>query len=618
MARGAIPGHAARRVRKAVRVLYLESLLRAFWPFWTCVVLALAAGLSGLLPLLGGWGHLAALAALAGGLAATLALGLVRWTAPRISAAIARLDGGSPERPVAAIFDEIEIGAGDPFAEKVWRAHRVRALALAARARGWPELRGDLARRDPFALRLCAPLLLAAAAMHAGADWPARIAAAATPDLRGEAAPPPRVEAWLEPPSYTGAPPAYLSEEGGRVGTAEVPEGTIFSAIVQNATEPPVLRLQLPNGVGAIHESPFEPTAGGGYELSAELATDALLEIHSGEASLGAWGIRVVPDEPPVISFATPPQATRSGTVTFAYRIADDYGAARAVAAVSLAGVEAEQPTLVPIAPLVIPLARPVDRARESEEFMIRDLQAHPWAGAEVAIELRVEDDAGQLGRSEVVLFRLPSPAFDEPMAAAFVEQRRALATATVLEEAARARDILAAAMRHPADYFEDPVAYLTGRIAAGRLNAMVGGRIIEEEYKSVQDFLWRAARRLEDGELSDALDELRDAIRDLEDALARGESGAQISARMQQLREAVAAYLNALQQQLANEVPAEVSAGVRSRERCDRADARESRGRRPVRRAGAGPPHVDAASASSSRISRPGRRRSRTRRWGL
>ena len=53
---------------------------------------------------------------------------------------------------------------------------------------------------------------------------------------------------------------------------------------------------------------------------------------------LAAWSFRVLPDEAPSIEFRAPPQATRTGAITFSYGITDDYGAARGWAEIRLAG----------------------------------------------------------------------------------------------------------------------------------------------------------------------------------------------------------------------------------------------------------------------------------------
>jgi hypothetical protein len=94
--------------------------------------------------------------------------------------------------------------------------------------------RPGLARRDPRALRAALVLGCFVALVVAGRDAPALLLRAAWPAFA--AAPPPvlpRLEAWVTPPAYTGAPPIFLAASGGAGGTVTVPAGSRLQAPVR-------------------------------------------------------------------------------------------------------------------------------------------------------------------------------------------------------------------------------------------------------------------------------------------------------------------------------------------------------------------------------------------------
>ena len=549
----------ARRRRLRVRVLLsgtalaLERFARAFWPLWTLAAFVGAALLSGLLPLLGGWLHAAVLGGLGLGLVPAALAGLRRWRLPLLREARTRLDRGEPERPVSVLSDRQAIGRGNAFAERVWELHRRRAAGRVDRlVPAAPNLR--LSRRDPFALRTAAVLLLAAAILQSGAGWRERVFEALQPDLSasfGAPGPAPRFDVWAEPPIYTGRAPIYLTERTDSVGEVTVPTGTRLEIRAYGARRAPVLvREPLVDSGGSPSRQPLEERAEGGHALSVVLAEDGIVTLRTAGEALGSWQIRVDPDLPPSIRFAAPPQPTATGAVTFAYRVADDYGAARAWSVLRPAaspeggGFVGLEPIEIPLA---VPLSEPNAGGQESEEFVIRDLTAHPLAGTPVEAVLFVEDAAGQTGRSRTLRFTLPEKHFEEPMAAAFAEQRRKLVVTSDLKGISRAQDVLESVLRHPAGYFDDPVPFLAARLATLRLDRMIGTGPESADLAGVLDLLWRAALRLEDGGLANAIENLRDAIEKLEAALARGADEATLARLNQQLRDAVQEYLQAL-----------------------------------------------------------------------
>ena len=536
--------------------LAVERAVRAFWPLAAGIAFALALLLSGLLPVLPGWLHVLALAALAVGLVLLGAWGMRSLSVPARAEVLRRMDTGIPLRPASVLADRIAIGQGDPISERLWELHRSRAANAAAGLRTpAPDLR--LSGRDPFALRYAAPLLLLASGLLSWGGWPERLAAAFEPNWDAALLQEVRqlhLEAWAEPPAYTGLAPVYLSEGGGTGKTVELPLGTRLQAWVHDASGVPALVFRDPAANSASAppgRASFESAESGSFRLEHWEVPDGKVQVEADGLVLAEWQFRVRPDEPPRIEYRSPPQATRTGAATFAYRISDDYGAARAWAEMRPAEIAAGEELLPRRPPFRIPLTLPaqshVRSGEGGEEFIIRDLLSHPWAGAEVLVSLSVEDDIGQTGRSAAIPFRLPAHEFEDPMARAFAEQRRELALSSDLGELVFAHSVLEAAIRHPSDYFDDPVSFLAARVASERLDAMIGRGVTGDGLADVESLLWRAARRLDEGMLPDVLEELRSRLRAVEEALEQAADPGELHRLLEELRAAAERYLKAL-----------------------------------------------------------------------
>src|SRR5690606_27062510 len=139
-------------------------------------------------------------------------------------------------------------------------------------------------------------------------------------------------------------------------------------------------------------------------ERQVTLSGEAEVAVLKGETSVMAWRFTVEPDHAPRIAFARPPSPTVSGALTLAYTLGDDYGVVSGTAEIAptpdVATTGAARPLVE--APS-IPLSLPSARTREGTGETIRDLTAHPWAGAKVRMTLVARDEASQEGRSEPV-----------------------------------------------------------------------------------------------------------------------------------------------------------------------------------------------------------------------
>ena len=453
---------------------------------------------------------------------------------PGRAAALARLERDShlEHGPARALDDTLALGNRDPAAMALWEVHRRRAAnALAGMRLDAPD--PAMPRRDRYALRAIPVLAVVASAFIAGPEIGSRLNAAFDWRVPTAEAPPMRIDGWIDPPGYTGIAPLML-DFARETQHLRVPEDSVVVIRVAGEQMPditPVTGLDALDGTG-------REAAEGLNEQRFRVRGDAQLELGPENAPDHRLSISAIPDHPPEIDFASPPEVQSRGAFTLIYSMEDDYGVAEARGIVALPpGRDAHTP-LVPPPELSLSLSRSSEDGIASTNF---DRTEHPWAGARVTLQLEARDDAGQAGYSEVIDFTLPQRPFNDPLARALVEQRRNL----VLEPAHRHRVLgaLDALMIAP-ERFEIPwgvwlgLRSATTRLAEARNN---------DDLIAVADWLWAMALDIEDGGLSDAEQALRAAQERLQEAMDQGASEEELAQLMEELREAMDAYMREL-----------------------------------------------------------------------
>ncbi|MFV0474530.1 MAG: TIGR02302 family protein [Pikeienuella sp.] len=534
-----------RQARRARWALFVERALAALWPVWAVLALFLGLALLGVPAMLPAAWHGALLAAFAAVGLFLLGRGLWSLRFPGRDEGLARLDRGAAGRPAQTYRDALASGSGDRGTEALWRAHKRmlagRAAALRAKA---PDTR--VSSRDPFALRHGGLIALAAGlvALFSAEDGAGvRLAEQINPGAQtaGPAVAAPTLEAWATPPAHTGETAIYLTrlKDGAPV---RLPVGTEISLRVFDISAPPVLEQD----VGA--EAVFVDKGAGVHDAVFTVAHDGRIRVSGDGSEMGVWPIVAIPDAPPAISFDGDPKTGERGALELSYRASDDYGVRAADLRITLDPGAAGPTPDSAYEPIELDLPLPLVGAnREVEETLIEDLAAHPWAGLPVIYRIRARDAAGQEGVAEISA-PLPARPFHHPMAKALVEQRRALALST--KAAPRVLDVLEAVMTYPEHIFDDDTAYLIARIAVRRLGyALEEGRL-DAEVKSVVDLLWKAALRLEDGDLSSAAERLARAQRNLRDAIENGASEEELARLMEELRQAMRDYMAEMMQE--------------------------------------------------------------------
>jgi uncharacterized protein (TIGR02302 family) len=576
----AVPDDVARRIaavrRRAAAVLVAERLWRA--AIWPLGVVGLYVGLAwiGALAALPDWARVSVVALLGLAFVASFAAFLT-VRRPGDAAALDRAEAASglAGRPLHGLADRLSRPA-DAASTALWRAHRARlAQRLPALRSGVPH--PGLARADRYALRPLLAMLLFVGYMAAGDQRLERLRAGIA-GPRPVAVEPPRLDAWVTPPAYTGKAAFMLSGERAVApdsdGTHQAPAGSIVAVRMARSADAPgpaprvVLRPRpaspgAPTGAATGTPTGDTPTTvaakAGATALVAEfetpLAADAELAVETpGDAAtagvtpavpLATWRFRVTPDLPPTITLTQPPQPQLTGALKLDYTLADDYGVTGATALVTAPTAAAAKPPRSLVPPPDFSLGLPQAKGRIGAASTIRDLTQHPWAGARVRLTLEASDEAGQVGRSEPVDLVLPAKPLTKPLARAIVEQRRTLALDA--DSAATVAMAIDALMIAP-DKFITETGHFFGLKLIER--ALARART-DDDLRGVMDLMWTVARQIEDGDLTDAEKALREAQENLRKAIEQGAPEQDIARLTNELRKAMDRYLAEMAQQM-------------------------------------------------------------------
>lgn len=438
------------------------------------------------------------------------------------------------------------------FSQALWREHQKR-MADKLGNLGADLPRARVPERDPWGLRAVAALLLVTAFAFSFGPSGGRL----SDGFRAHAARdivPPRIDAWVTPPAYTGKPPIFLTtpvidnNAKQAAATFTVPQGSDVSLRVTGGSGEETLSFADKSGnaraidptgpqAAAIKAAAVNPATPKLRQFTGKLTADGTLTLKSGEADLGQWAFAVIPDKPPTIRFLGEPKRAVNGAFELNYQIDDDYGAATAKAVFAL--VDPAAPGAHPLyGPPEMPLALPRRGGKANAAKTTKDLTEHVWAGASIKLSLVATDDAGHTATSETKTIVMPERPFANPLARAVIEQRRLLA----LDANAKPRvlDLMDAITLRPEDTFDNMSHYLAIMSARSRLKMSDS----DEQLRSEVTYLWEIALGIEEGNLSAAEKRLRQAQQALQDAIKRGASDEEIEKAMKELREAMNEFL--------------------------------------------------------------------------
>lgn len=543
-------------LRRKIDLSRLALGIERVWPPLAAVLALLAAFVAltwfGVFTLAPFWLHLCLFA----GFAIAVAYGLwwlARWRYPDLIDGALRLDLDDPalHRPLATLTDQP--AGNDPVAKALWAQHRARAEAAARDLLVAPPV-SQLPTRDRYGLAALALLLLVASGFVAGNERLGRLGDAFRFGERAAPPAPPRLDAWIDPPVYTGRAPIFLSgpnapaQQGveipvGSTAIIRVSPGTDISA---SASAPQIRELppkseEKPQAAGIQLVKPAAPAAppapNATFERRYAVGGAGTIEVKQGNKSLAQYDLKAIPDLPPTVAFHSIETDDKALALKLRHTMADDYGIAKAEALIG----RIDQPgarTLVPAPEVGL-------SARSGEGESVVTAPEHPWAGVRVSLRLRVSDDIGQIGESEAREAVLPIRRFEHPVSRALIEQRRNLVMSPDDRKVPMvALDSLLVA---PERFTRKSGEFIMLSMAARKLRTARS----DADLVALVQYLWETAVAFDgDSDLSDAERALRAAEDRLREALERGASPDEVRRLMEDLRQAMNEFLREKMQQ--------------------------------------------------------------------
>jgi len=227
----------------------------------------------------------------------------------------------------------------------------------------------------------------------------------------------------------------------------------------------------------------------------------------SDEAGFVLSSFGVSTESTPSVSITSAPVLSDDGSLSLSYNVSDAVG----VKEVFLRVIPHNPLPGANNGPFDLPF--PIQAGRRISRSDSQNMALYPWMGLKVDLQVVALSESGKRGVSKSIAFTLPERRFAHPIARVLIEERKKLLLQpddnSLREEAA---NIMASIAHQPSSFHGDPVILLTLRSGAVRL---VLGRDLETA-KLINDLLWFAAVRLEDGNPVASQTVIRDTWRDL------------------------------------------------------------------------------------------------------
>lgn len=477
----------------------------------------------------------------------------LRW--PSQKQALRRIETKShlSHRPVTAWHDNLADSGVDAQSQAIWKLHKKRQQEqFSALKTGVP--RSNWMYLDPWAGRFTLAILLLVTLVLNGQNWRfelSRLAGESTLKTVQQIT----LDAWISPPTYTRKPPLLLTSEAFKKTLEKgeglvVPEGSKLKIRINGVSNfSVVLSKQLENGepgeeLETVSAKPENET--GFSEATVILKRPVHVAIKYQDNIHASWKIALIPDDAPVVEITAKLSITPTGGFAVPWKVSDDYGVSVLGGTITLIkrtgkavvrGLKYDPPIFSASLPRLNP--------KQAKGRAFQDLTAHPWAGRQVELVMSATDQAGKIGLSRKVAFKLPERDFRKPLARVLVEQRRKL-----VENPDNKRKIvksMAAFMAWPEGILKKSGTYLGWRkVVKGLYRAKS-----DDQIKASVAEMWKLALAIEDGDLSEARRKLEAARRALQKALKDGASPAEIAKLTKNLKDALNKYMQAMARQM-------------------------------------------------------------------
>ncbi|WP_417795147.1 DUF4175 domain-containing protein [Terasakiella pusilla] len=516
-------------------VIYWETLWPRLWPFLIISSLFLAAILFNLFTLLSPVLHVLVLGAFCLACVGSLAYGVRGVAYPDKTAALHKLerDSALSHQPLFALLDQPVGEQHDKLSQAIWIKHQDRMVtALKQVVVNFP--RSRLYKRDPYSLRAGLILLLVLGAIEARFDYGSRFAQAFSLHQAPQFAQGWRVEAWINPPAYTGLGPAFLQADDQSAQASDAVSIVQHSQILirlEGAQQSEDLRL----AIGGFEEE-MQALGRGAFSLETTVDQGDELRLLDGDQLLYRWPVHLVADLPPTIALDKSVKTGFRGHMTLGFEAKDDFG---------LKQVQLKIHPLKPDGRGDLVLVQD-ESATEVKGSFRHNLSDHPWAGQTVVVTPIAIDSANQTNYGQALQMVLPERRFTHPIARELVKIRRSLLESTP-EDRLYAQIALDQILRTPETFADDVAVYLALRVASDRLHIDMA----TPETEAVRVILWETAVRLEEGASGSARNQLEFMSRQLQDLMGNAGDRAGMEALFEQMQKSLDEFLRQMSQSM-------------------------------------------------------------------
>jgi uncharacterized protein (TIGR02302 family) len=533
------------RARRAIWLTYAalvaQALMRAFWPLYSIVLATVGLyflGLAEPLSIEAAW-----IISLGIGLSLIWAMyrGLRTLYLPTLFDAERIVDKALRNHPISVLRETRFVGTDHLGADALWAVHIDQMQKEAQQAKTQP-VDFRLSRMDPFGLRYIALLFATMGVLFGSLSRVADLAISSASAMQI-----PNVitwEGWVTPPDYTGLPQLYLNDLTDR-DELELLAGSRI----------------LVQFYGAIGDHILTETVSRRIQ-DVPAATDQKQEFtiaQSGEIAIigqnpHVWKVTLRADDRPTVTLDEAFETDFFGVSKLGYRVTDDYGISEIRAKITLdldkvdrryglsVSPNANEPMFVEI---LLPIA---GNRKDFAEIWQSDFSKEVWVHMPVLVTLSARDAAGQWGQSVPMIFDLPGRRFFDPVASAIIEMRRDLLWS--LQNTDRVTRMMRMVRYQPETAFRNGADLTRLSAILDALETAQDDAVLEAKLPEIAEELWSLAIEIEEGDVDDALQRMREAQERLNQAMKNGASPQEIERLMQELKEANENYMRQLRQQ--------------------------------------------------------------------
>ena len=372
------------------------------------------------------------------------------------------------------------------------------------------------------------------------------------------------LDAWAQPPAYTGLPVVRLNRDTPNVS---LPEGSIIFARMDGAAGAPRLRV----GGQTIKMTRARNQA---WTANATLTNSSYIKLDR-YGTRAAWRITAIKDQAPQLKNSGPITIDARGRLEMSFIATDDYG----ISASFLRFKPRTKPEgLIGVNTFETPLIIEGEANEDGARRVFVDVSDHVLTGLEVDVSLVVRDGLGQETASKPTRLVMPQVNWKTTLGAALQEQRllilrearpyqtRAPAYATLFDPQTglpirlnlddslsgapqgivRAQALLSATLASLKQTGLSDVGLMGMQFVRERLTL---ARHVDDAH-DVAPLLWEMAMQAETSDQSPAQQKIAAAREALEQALKNGATEQELGELSQELREAVGERLDEMAQQ--------------------------------------------------------------------